>query len=58
MTQTVDDDEHQHSKENSGKLRKLMMAELMDYGDPEANTNPKYGDLFTPPSPEVGAPSP
>ncbi|KAI9120680.1 hypothetical protein K1719_007713 [Acacia pycnantha] len=44
------------TEENSRKLR--MMAQVMDYGDPEANTNPKYGDLLTPPSPSSLSPSP
>ncbi|KAF8044104.1 hypothetical protein BT93_A2169 [Corymbia citriodora subsp. variegata] len=36
-------------EESGGKSRK--MAEVMDYSDPEPNTNPRTGYLLTPPPP-------
>ncbi|KAF6171844.1 hypothetical protein GIB67_007365 [Kingdonia uniflora] len=38
----------------NGNVREMM--EVMDYSDPEPNTNPKTGNLLTPPSPPPSPP--
>ncbi|OVA09827.1 hypothetical protein BVC80_1753g22 [Macleaya cordata] len=42
-------------EENTGKARKMI--EVMDYTDPEANTNPRTGYLFTPPPSPLSPPA-
>lgn len=41
-------------QEISGESR--VTIEVMDYGGPVANTNPKYGDLESPPMPPTVSP--
>ncbi|KAL5725413.1 hypothetical protein ACHQM5_008560 [Ranunculus cassubicifolius] len=48
---------HTFQKEGNSGVVQRMMIELMDYGEPGANTNPKNRFVFTP-SPSSSPPSP
>ncbi|XP_061350632.1 uncharacterized protein LOC133295794 [Gastrolobium bilobum] len=45
--------EHRHSTTGPVEhaVRMRMMFETKDYAEPEPNTNPKNGNIFSPPSP-------